>query len=123
MIRGLFSLLFIIGLIITFKSEKSRYRTGLILLGIWTVGAFILAFFPADINPPYTIHGMIHGITAIAVFLGGSLGILLLTIRMRRDNEFKDIVKYLLPLFILLVVSLAFSLILVHIFGLSKEYF
>ena len=123
LIRGLFSLSFIIGLIITFNSEKSRYRAGLILLGIWTLGAFILAFFPADITPPYTTHGMIHGVTAIAVFLGGSLGILILTIRMRMDNKFTDIIKYLLPLSILLVISLAFSLILNHIFGLIERIF
>ena len=123
LIRGLFSLLFIIGLIITFNSEKSRYRAGLILLGIWTVGAFILAFFPADIIPPYSIHGMIHGVTAIAVFLGGSLGILILTIRMRMDNKFTEIIKYLLPLSIISVISLALSPILVQIFGLIERIF
>lgn len=123
LIRGLFSLSFIIGLIITFKSEKSRYRTGLLLLGIWAIGALILAFFPADINPPYTIHGMIHGITAIAVFLGGSLGILILTIHMREDDKFRDIIKYLMPLCVLSFISLALSLILVHIFGLIERIF
>lgn len=123
LIRGLLSLSFIIGLIITFKSEKSRYTAGLILLGIWAFGAFILAFFPADITPPSTIHGIIHGITAIAVFLGGSLGILILSIRMRKDNKFKDITKYLVPLSIFSVISLAFSLILVHIFGLIERIF
>ena len=123
LIRGLLSLSFIIGLIITFKSEKSRYNAGLILLGIWAFGAFILAFFPADITPPSTIHGIIHGITAIAVFLGGSLGILILSIRMRKDNKFKDITKYLVPLSIFSVISLAFSLILVHIFGLIERIF
>jgi hypothetical protein len=123
LIRGLFSLSFIIGLIITFKSGKSRYTAGLILLGIWTVGAFILAFFPADITLPSTMHGIIHGITAIAVFLGGSLGILIISIRMRTDDKFKDIIKYLIPLSIISVISLAFSPILVHIFGLIERIF
>lgn len=123
LIRGLFSLSFIVGLIITFKSERSRYRSGLILLGIWAIGAFILAFFPADITLPDTVHGIIHGITAIAVFLGGSLGILILSIRMGTDNQFKDITKYLLPLSILSVVSLAFSIILVQAFGLIERIF
>ena len=123
LIRGLLSLSFVIGLIITFKSEKSRYRSGLILLGIWAFGAFILAFFPTDITPPTTIHGMIHGVTAIAVFLGGSLGILILSIRMRTDNKFTDIIKYLLSLSIISVISLALSLILPHIFGLIERIF
>ncbi len=123
LIRGLFSLLFIMGLILTFKSEKSRYRAGLILLGIWAVGAFILAFFPADITLPSTIHGIIHGITAIAVFLGGSLGILIISIRMRTDDKFTDIIKYLLPISIFSVISLAFSPILVNIFGLIERIF
>lgn len=122
-IRGLLSLSFITGLIITFKSDRSRYNTGLILLGIWSVGALILAFFPADITLPDTVHGIIHGITAIAVFLGGSLGILILSIQMRTDNKFKDITKYALPLSIFSVISLALSTILVHIFGLIERIF
>ncbi len=125
LIRGLFSLSFIIGLIITFNSVKSRYRAGLILFGIWTIGAFILAFFPADITLPDTVHGIIHGITAIAVFLGGSLGILILSIRMRTDDKFKDITKYLLPLSIFSVIILASMplLNLVHLFGLIERIF
>ncbi len=125
LIRGLFSLSFIIGLIIIFSSVKSRYRAGLILFGIWSIGAFILAFFPADITPPSTLHGMIHGITAIAIFLGSSLGILILSIRMRIDHEFKDITRYLLLLSIFSVIILASMLLgsLVHLFGLIERIF
>lgn len=125
LIRGLFSLSFIIGLIITFNSVKSRYRVGLILLGIWSIGAFILAFFHADITLPDTVHGIIHGITAIAVFLGGSLGILILSIRMRTDDKFKNITKYVLPLSIFSVIILASMPLgsFVHLFGLIERIF
>ncbi len=106
--RGILSLSFIIGLIITFEGEKSQYRIGLILLGIWGFGAIILAFFPADLTPPATIHGIIHLITAIIAFLGGSLGILALSLQMRNDIKFKGITKYVLPLSIFSVISLIF---------------
>lgn len=108
LIRGLLSLSFIIGLIINFNSKKSHFRIGLILLGIWSIGAFILAFFPADLTPPATIHGTIHIITALTAFLGGCLGILALSLRMRTDDEFKGIIKIALPLSIFSVISLAF---------------
>ncbi len=121
LIRGLLSLSFIIGLIITFNSKKSQYRMGLILLGIWSIGAFILAFFPADLTPPATIHGTIHVITALAAFLGGSLGILALSISMRNDVKFKGIINIALPLSIFSVIILAF--LSLPVFGLVERIF
>ena len=122
--RGLFSLLFIIGFIITINSKKSRYKIGLILFGIWSIGAFILAFNPADVTPPVTIHGTIHQITALITFFGGSFGILALSIRMRTEDKFKEITKYTLPLSILSVISLV--ILFSHIssyFGLIERIF
>lgn len=124
-IRGLFSLSFIIGFIITVNSKKSRYRIGLILLGIWSIGAFILAFNPADATPPATIHGTVHQITALIVFLGGGFGILALSLRMRTEDKFKEITKYTLPLSILSVISpiVLFSHLLLSYFGVVERIF
>ena len=108
LIRGILSISFIIGLIITFKSKKSHYRIGLILLGIWGFGAIILAFFSADLTPPVTLHGIIHIITALIAFMGGCLGILAISLQMRTDDKFKDISKYVLPLSIFSVSILVF---------------
>ena len=124
-VRGLLSLSFIIGFIITVNSKKSQYRIGLILLGIWSIGAFILAFNPADATPPATIHGTIHQITALITFFGGGFGILALSLRMRTENKFKEITKYTLPLSILSVISpvVLFSHLLLSYFGLIERIF
>ncbi|HTX61695.1 MAG TPA: DUF998 domain-containing protein [Methanobacterium sp.] len=121
LIRGLLSFSFITGFIITVYREKSRYKVGLVLLGLWSIGAIILAFFPADVNLPITLHGTIHLITALTAFISGSLGILILSISMRTDNRFESIIKYVLPLSISSVICLA--LLPVIVFGLIERIF
>jgi hypothetical protein len=127
LVRGFLSLSFILGLIFTFKTRKSSYNIGLILLGVWSFGAIILAFFPADvsISIPVTLHGTIHLITALLAFIGGGLGILILSLGMRSDNQFLDIIKYLLPLSIFSVISLVLTFVLLTspLFGLIERIF
>src|SRR5580700_2823427 len=52
--RGLFSLLFLYGLM---KGLPSRpgFRTGFGLFGMWAVGALILAVSPTDVSGPATV--------------------------------------------------------------------
>jgi hypothetical membrane protein len=95
----------------------------MLLGGVWSIGSFILAFFPTDLTPPATIHGAIHDVIAITAFIGGSLGILILSIRMRTDPTFKDITRYVLPLSIFSVISLVSTVILFHVFGLIERIF
>jgi hypothetical protein len=125
LVRGFLSLSFILGLIFTFKTRKSSYSIGLILLGVWSFGAIILAFFPADLPTHVTVHGTIHLITALLAFIGGGLGILILSLGMRSDNQFLDIIKYLLPLSIFSVISMVLSFVLLTspLFGLIERIF
>lgn len=125
LVRGFLSLSFILGLIFTFKTRKSSYNIGLILLGVWSFGAIILAFFPADVSTTVTVHGTIHLITALLAFIGGGLGILILSLGMRSDNQFLDIIKYLLPLSIFSVISLVLTFVLLTspLFGLIERIF
>ncbi|MGP8025009.1 MAG: DUF998 domain-containing protein [Methanobacterium sp.] len=98
-VRGIFSLSFLAGSIITLGAKKSQYRLGLILIGIWGVGALFLAIFPTDLsssNP--SLHGIIHSITALLAFLGGGFGTFVITLKFRNDDEFKGVVQYALPL-------------------------
>jgi hypothetical membrane protein len=99
--RGLFSLLFLYGLM---KSLPSRpgFRTGFGLFGMWAVGALILAVSPTDVSGPATVHGVVHLVVATLAFLGGAFGTLSLSRAFRRDPAFKDL-RYAMPLAVLAV--------------------
>ena len=68
-IRGLLSLALLLALTRS-TSPQDRSQTGLVLLGIWAVGAFLLALFPTDIagNGHATLHGLIHLLVAFIAF-------------------------------------------------------
>jgi hypothetical membrane protein len=81
-VRGLLSLLFLYALRTTLTSEGTsldRFRVGSALLGVWGVGALILAAFPTDVPAtPVSWHGAIHLVVALFAFLGGAFGVYLL---------------------------------------------
>jgi hypothetical membrane protein len=72
--RGVLSLLFVFGFYkIVSVSSRQKFRAGLALLGIWGLGALILAVSPTDLpGGPVTIHGEIHLVTAAIAFIGGA---------------------------------------------------
>ncbi len=81
--RGVLSLVFIYALLKSIElgggSTKS-FRSGFTLLGIWAVGAILLAFFPTDVPAtPMSWHGAIHFVVAIIAFIGGAFGTLVLS--------------------------------------------
>jgi hypothetical membrane protein len=83
-VRGALSLLFIAALAATYRAEGSswrRSRGGFVLLGgFWGVGALLLAAFPTDVpSTPISWHGAIHLVVALVAFLGGAIGIYLLS--------------------------------------------
>lgn len=66
--------------------RASQSRAGLILLGVWGIGALLLAAFPTDApNARPTVHGAVHLIVALAAFVCGPLGALLLARARRKD--------------------------------------
>jgi hypothetical protein len=86
--RGLLSLLFLYGITQTVKTEPStgRYRGGILLLGIWGVGALLLAAFPTDVpSLPISGHGLIHLVVAILAFFGGAFGTFLISSSLGRS--------------------------------------
>ena len=94
LIRGLLSWSFITELVITLGARRSQYRIGLILLGLWAIGAMILAFFPTDLTPtPPTTQGIIHSITALVAFFVGGFGVLALSLRLRSNEQFKGMIR------------------------------
>ncbi len=76
-LRGLLSLAFLFGF--ARVTAANRSPAGLTLLGIWAVGALILALFPTDVSAStHTRHGLIHLLTAVIAFICGALGELIL---------------------------------------------
>src|SRR6185437_3342848 len=64
-VRGLLSFALIAALI-KGAPEAIRSRAGLVLLGIWAVGALLLAAFPTDVGGgKVTLHGAIHLLVAV----------------------------------------------------------
>lgn len=67
-VRGLLSLALLLALSRTLVPSH-RSRIGLILLGVRSMGAFLLAAFPTDLRGEHTAHGKIHLLVAFIAFV------------------------------------------------------
>jgi len=78
-VRGLVSLVFLFALVRTVRSEVGGwrpFRSGIAFLGVWGIGAFLLAAFPTDVpNLPLSGHGAVHFVVALLAFFGGAVGV------------------------------------------------
>jgi hypothetical membrane protein len=101
--RGLFSLLFLYGLMKSLPSRQG-FRTGFGLFVMWAVGALILAVSPTDVSRPATVHGVVHLVVAVLAFLGAAFGTLSLSRAFRRDPALKGL-RYAMPIAVMAVVS------------------
>ena len=90
-IRGLLSLALLIGLTQAL-SKEGRSQLGLVLLGIWAVGALLLALFPTDLaGQKPTLHGLIHLLVAFIAFVCVALGELLLSLRFAANERWQAV--------------------------------
>lgn len=100
--RGALSLEFLFAFLATVRLsglDTSKFRTGKILFGIWSVGAILLAIFPTDVPAtPVSWHGAIHLVVAVLAFLGGAFGALLLSYNMSGSPLLKGARRVALPL-------------------------
>ena len=114
--RGLLSLAFLYAFVRTLRLwgiDAGKYRSGVFLLGVWAVGALLLAMFPTDVPAtPVSWHGAIHLVVALLSFLGGAVGILRLSLRFGDDPAMRAARRFALPLAVIAV------LFLVLLFGL-----
>ncbi len=108
-IRGLLSLLLLIGLARSL-SAQDRSLVGLILLGVWAVGALLLALFPTDIagSGHVTLHGLIHLFVASIAFVCGAIGEFLLSLRLSAsaDERWRSMRIPMLTIAILALIAL-----------------
>jgi Protein of unknown function (DUF998) len=104
--RGVFSLLFVYALvqILTMLGENWRsYKLGLYAIGIWGVGALLLAGFPATGR---TIG--IHTIIAIIVFIVAPLGELSISLKIDRVKALAGVKNIALVVAVLGVLFMVF---------------
>jgi Protein of unknown function (DUF998) len=109
--RGLLSLAFLYAFVRALRlrgTDTGKYRSGVFLLAIWTVGALLLAVFPTDV-PATSVswHGAIHLVVALFAFLGGALGVLRLSLRFGDDPALRAARRFALPLAGIAVLFLA----------------
>ncbi len=108
--RGLLSLAFLYAFVRTqaVGAEIARYRRGILLVGLWGVGALLLAVFPTDVPAtPISWHGEIHLVVAFLAFVGGALGVLLLSLQFGEDPAMRPVKKLALPVAAVAVLFLA----------------
>lgn len=113
--RGLLSLEFMFALLGTARlaggHASKRLRGGLVLFGVWSVGALLLAAFPTDVPAtPVSWHGAVHLIVAIFAFLGGGFGALIISARMSGIGRLDGARKVALPLAVLCTILCIFEL-------------
>lgn len=89
-LRGVLSLCFLFGLALTANSMDTpgpTFRRGGYLFAAWSVGALLLAAFPADVPPaPVSLHGAVHLAVAVTAFLCGSAGAMFISLGMARNK-------------------------------------
>ena len=114
--RGLLSLEFLFAFMGTVRltnGNVSQYRRGTFLLGVWSVGAVLLALFPTDVpSTPVSWHGAIHLVVAIIAFIGGAFGALLVSVRMGGNRTLQRARRFALP-----ISELAVVLCLIELLG------
>lgn len=128
-LRGLLSLA-LLGALTGTVTQQALSRPGLVLLGVWGVGALVLAVFPTDLSGTSpTLHGIIHLLVALIAFICGATGELLLSLRFANDPRLHSLrspalVIAILASIILLVLFVApSSRMLSHITGLVERIF
>jgi len=99
--RGLLSAEFIAGFAGYARSvgeDVRRYRIGVILIGVWSIGSFLLAFFPTDVPPAdVTWHGALHLLLALAAFFGAGLGAFAVSLRIPGEGVMATLRRYAVP--------------------------
>ncbi|MDG6904322.1 MAG: DUF998 domain-containing protein [Nitrososphaerota archaeon] len=133
--RGILSLSFIYAFLKTLDltgGKRTPFRSGYYFLGIWAVGALLLAIFPTDVPAtPISWHGAIHLVVALVAFIGGAMGVLVLSRHFAENVSTKGAKRIAVALgwlsVLLLVVQLGFQFILPRLsarfFGLTERLF
>jgi hypothetical membrane protein len=107
-VRGVLSLLFLYALARTVQHEVrgwKPFRSGIVFLGIWGVGALVLAAFPTDVpSLPLSGHGTVHLVVALLAFFGGAVGVFALADHFGDSETLRDAKPWAMALSIVVIV-------------------
>ncbi len=124
--RGIFSLSFLLALALTANSAdvmSVRFRRGAYLFAFWSVGALLLAAFPADVAPaPVTWQGVVHLAAGTLAFFGGAAGALYISLGMARNRPLARVRGTALTLASISAVLLAVELVMSVVPGVYADY-
>lgn len=118
-LRGLLSFAFIAALI-KGTTAAGRSRAGLILLGIWAVGALLLAAFPTDVGTPITRHGAIHLLVALVAFICVAVGEILLSRRFATEARWQSLRRPALTIAIITLIACVLTFVALRTPGLDR---
>jgi len=127
-LRGLVALT-MLGALSREVAKQGLSRVGLVLVGIWGIGAFLLALFPTDVGASTTLHGKIHLLVALIAFVCAPVGELLLSLRLAADERWRALRKPALVISTLAIVALVLDLLVPFVrrmqdaFGLFERLF
>lgn len=128
-VRGLFSLC-LLGALTGAVTRQHLSRMGLVLVGMWSLGALLLALFPTDLaGAAPTFHGTLHLLVATLAFICVAMGELLLSLRFAGEEGLRSsaglarVLATLALLTLLLVLATPFVHRLQNVFGLEERIF
>lgn len=122
-VRGLIALALVMGLRRAL-APRMRSEMGLALLVVWAVGDFLLAIFATDIPPAkLTLHGLIHLLVAILIFVAVALGELLLALPLVADPGWAALRPVLFAIALAALVALVVLPFRVNTTGLVERVF
>jgi len=105
-IRGLLGLA-VLWALVESAAKEGVSRFGLITVGIWSVGALLLALFPTDLaGQTPTLHGILHLTIALLAFLGGAIGELLLSLSFGRVQWLRSLKRLGVVISVLAIIAL-----------------
>jgi len=129
-VRGLLSVSFLVG-IGSATGVATRSRVGTALLGVWAIGAFLLAAFPTDIGTTETtVHGQLHLLIALVAFVAAAVGVVLMARRFSEEDRLRPIASsaqgiaiLTLLAFVVFVLATPMPFLEKHAYGLLERIF
>lgn len=127
-VRGVLSLLMALALWKVLPRSAAT-RVGLVLLSIWGVCSFLLAFFNTDILddskvvPMHTWHGELHLVLALCAFIAVAVGELIVSLRLSRADILHPLKALAVTLSGLGILSLLALGRMHHLAGLTERVF
>ena len=109
-VRGALSLALLAGLM-QGVADQARSKIGEALIGVWALGAFLLALFPTDVNARATVHGIIHLVVALVAFCAVAMGELLVSVYIKNDVRWTRLQPYLLICWIATLAALMMQVV------------